>query len=205
MPWRRQKICCHYFFHFCILRPFLLINHLHLWRGKDNPSRTASCLYHQFKCGTNSSVSCRALEVKVFVPRVGLISKCFGRHLSLKLSQLDSIEWVPWQQKKLQYDVIGWLKYFAVYNPQLCLRVNVKLPHSRVIRKIFVLRIALITIHGEASHVSVFGRHKHKLIRGVDYLCLECGLQLLVPYFQNDFDDTRLESCHYWVQIKSPT
>ena len=82
---------------------------------------------------------------------------------------------------------------------------NVKLPHSRVIRKIFVLRIALITIHGEASHVSVFGRHKHKLIRGVDYLCPECGLQLLVPYFQNDFDDTCLESCHYWVQKKSPT
>ena len=84
-------------------------------------------------------------------------SKCFGRRMSSKLSQLDS-----WQQKNTSTnDVIGWLKYFAGYNPQLCLRVNVKPSHSRVIQKIFVLRIAFITINGKASHVSVFGRHKH--------------------------------------------
>ena len=44
-----------------------------------------------------------------------------------------------------------------------------------------------------------------ELIRGLDDLCPECCLQLLVPYFQSDFEDTCLESCYYWVQKKSPT
>ena len=49
----------------------------------------------------------------------------------------------------------------------LCLRVNVKRPNSQVIQKIFVLRIAFITIYGEASHVAVFGQNKHGARAGV--------------------------------------
>ena len=47
------------------------------------------------------------------------------------------------------------------------MRVNVIPPHSRVIQKIFVLRIAFITIYGEASHVAVFGQNKHGARAGV--------------------------------------
>ena len=78
-----------------ILRPTLLIHeHLHLWRGKDNPSRTTSCLHHQYKCGTNSSVSCRALE--------GLCSKSWARLQSASEDNcLESCHnWIPFPGRK---------------------------------------------------------------------------------------------------------
>ena len=105
--------------------------------------------------------------------------------------------------------MIGWLKYFAGYNLQLCLGVNVKPPQSPFPSdsEDICPENCILTIHGEASHVSCLGGIStelvHELIRGLDDLC-PC-LQFLVPYFQNDFEDTCLESCHYWVQIKSPT
>ena len=206
MPWRRQKICCHYFFHFCILRPFLLINHLHLWRGKDNPSRTASCLYHQFKCGTNSSVSCRALE--------GLCSKSWPQFKVLRKTLVFKVvttgfHWMSsLAAKKAAVRCDRGVKYFAVYNPQLCLTVNVKPPHSRVIPKIFVLRIAFSPLMEKRPTYSCLGGISTELVqeltRGLDDLCPESCLQFLVPYFQSDLEVIYLESCPYWVQKKSP-
>ena len=146
------------FFHFCILHPFLLINHLHLWRGKDNLSRTASCVHHSISAVRTHQWAAELW--KVLVPRVGLDFKVLRKTLVLKVVT-TGFHWMSSlaAKKKLQSDVIRWLKYFAVYNPQLCLRVNVKPPHS------IPFPYLSLELHSHNSWRSVprivFGRHKH--------------------------------------------